>query len=141
MNGTENGQTADTGKGSQQNSESEYTASYQEQASDWARLAQQDPDAFEAMRAALLDEFIRNSPPHIQRRLEGIQWKVDLIRERAESPAEVLAGISEMMWESAEHLRQKHLELVDLCSGKKSDSSTVQKSAQILNFSQVSRKH
>ncbi len=141
MNGIENGQTAHTSRGSQRNSKSECATSYQEQASDWAQLAQQDPDAFEAMRAELLDEFIKNSPAHMQRRLEGIQWKVDLIRERAKSPAEVLAGISEMMWESAEHLRQKHLELVDLCSGKKSDTSAVQKSAQILDFSQANRGH
>jgi len=121
------------------NSGSEYTTSYQDRANDWAQLAQQDPDAFEEMRVELLDEFIKNSPTSIQKRLEGIQWKIDLIRQHADSSAEVLTEISKMMWESTQQLGQKQQDLLNLCTGKETDTISNLESAQILNFRQMTK--
>ncbi len=117
----------------------EQITSYQEQASDWAQLAQENPDAFEAMRIKLVDNFIKNSPESVQRRLKGMQWKIEHVRSKANSPAEALAAISEMMWESAQQLSEKQQDLLDLCTGKKSRVISARNSAKILNFRQVAK--
>jgi len=49
------------------NSRSGDTTNFQDKANDWAQLAQQDPEAFEAMRTELLQNFIQNSPANVQK--------------------------------------------------------------------------
>jgi len=116
------------------NNESGYSSSFQDKANDWAQLAQQDPEAFETMRSELLNEFIQSSPSRIQKQLEGVQWKIDHIRQRANSPEEALAEITTMMWEAAQQLGQRQQELLALCSGEEPTSTPSRQTAQILDF-------
>ncbi len=116
------------------NNKSGQITSFQDKANDWAQLAQQDPAAFETMRTELLNEFIQNSPSSIQKKLEGIQWKIEHVRRRADSPAEALAEITGMMWQSTQLLEKKQQDLLDLYTGKALTASPPQESAQILHF-------
>ncbi len=116
------------------NSEPGHITSFQDKASDWAQLARQDPQAFETMRTELLNEFIQNSPANQQRKLQGMQWKIELVRQRTNSPAEALAEITGMMWQSAQQLEKKQQDLLDVCAGKEFTPSPFRESAQILNF-------
>jgi hypothetical protein len=110
------------------------TISFQDKANDWAKLAQQDPEAFETMRAELLQDFIQNSPANIQKKLECMQWKIEHIRRRANTPAEALAEISSMMWQSTQQLGVKQQNLLDICTGQEAETTPSHESAQILPF-------
>lgn len=67
---------------------------------EWAALAQTDPAAFEARRSSLIEDFIQNSPNHLQRRLRGLQFRVDMERRRARTPMGACVRISGMMWDA-----------------------------------------
>lgn len=67
---------------------------------EWARLAEQDPEAFEARRREVLAGVIEGAPEPMRRRLEGLQWRVDRIRETAGTPLAACVRINEMMWDS-----------------------------------------
>jgi len=111
-----------------------HTTNFQEKASNWALLAQQDPHAFEIMRTELLNEFIQNSPASVQKKLKGVQWKIEHIRRRANSPAEALTAITGMMWQSTQQLGKKQQDLLDICTNKEVSTSATPQSAQILTF-------
>ncbi len=64
----------------------------------WVALADEDPDAFERMRSALIEDFIEQAPPERQLRLRGLQWRIDQERARAGSPLGACIRISRMMW-------------------------------------------
>lgn len=66
----------------------------------WARLAVVDPDAFEARRSRLVEDFISSVPPERQLRLRRLQWRIDQIRRRARTPLAACIHISRMMWDS-----------------------------------------
>ncbi len=67
---------------------------------DWARLAAEDPAAFEARRAAVIHQFIENTPHSRRERLRSLQWRIDRTRERASNPIAACVRISRMMWDS-----------------------------------------
>ena len=67
---------------------------------EWASLAQTDPAAFEQRRSCLIEDFIQNSPNHLQRRLRGLQFQVDMERRRARTPMGACVRISSMMWDA-----------------------------------------
>ncbi len=67
---------------------------------EWAALAQTDPAAFEERRSSLIEDFIQNSPNHLQRRLRGLQFRVDMERRRARTPMGACVRISGMMWDA-----------------------------------------
>ncbi len=66
----------------------------------WAGMAADDPDTFEAMRRAAIDEVIASAPESSQPRLRGLQWRIDQERRRARTPLAACIRISQMMWES-----------------------------------------
>lgn len=115
-------------------------ASYQERADDWARLAQQDPEAFEAMRLKLVDDYIKNAPSDIQKRLECMQWKIEHIRRQADNPTEAFTAITEMMWESTRKLGHTHNDLLDACGGKAPSVPPRRNFGNILNFKPAVRR-
>ena len=51
-----------------------------------ARLAKENPDAFEDKRKQLIQEVIDKSSPEIRRRMQGLQWQIDQIRSTADNP-------------------------------------------------------
>ncbi|HEB95007.1 MAG TPA: DUF3135 domain-containing protein [Sedimenticola thiotaurini] len=66
----------------------------------WARMAQDDPAGFEKMRLAAIEEVISRAPREHQRRLRGLQWRIDQERRLARTPLGACIRISRMMWES-----------------------------------------
>lgn len=67
---------------------------------EWKDLAVSNPDAFEALRLAWLDLEINSASPDHQPRLRGLQWQIDLIRQRyADDPSRSSSKIFDMMWD------------------------------------------
>jgi hypothetical protein len=66
---------------------------------DWCELASGDPDAFEAARSAVIEEFLTSVPNHSRERLRGLQWRIDTIRERSSNPMAACLDIYSMMWD------------------------------------------
>ncbi len=66
---------------------------------EWAALAKGDPDAFELRRTQCLREAITRAPNHAKRRLEGLQFQIDMIRRRAKHPLGACIKISNMMFD------------------------------------------
>lgn len=63
-------------------------------------LARTDPSAFEARRLALLEDFLGQFPQPEQRRLRGLQFRIDMERRRAHTPMAACLRLSAMMWDS-----------------------------------------
>ena len=66
---------------------------------DWCELASKDPDAFEAARRAVIEEFLSSVPGHSRDRMRGLQWRIDTIRDRSSNPMAACIDIYGMMWE------------------------------------------
>ena len=66
----------------------------------WAQLASSDEEAFESMRQKAIDDLIEGAPAEYQRRLRGLQWRVDQERRLAKSPVDSCMRISRLMWEN-----------------------------------------
>ncbi len=104
---------------------------------EWMALYQQDPEAFEQRRADLIQSAISRAPKHHQRRLNGLQFQVDMERRRTHSPLKCCLRVSALMWEKFDTLRANLNELSD----QQYNTATVQRSetqphnADILPFS------
>ena len=71
----------------------------------WAKLASTDPQKFEQLRQDKISAIIEKASSHRQKRLRGLQWRIDQIREQHKnSPTKACLAISELMWETFEHL-------------------------------------
>ena len=68
-------------------------------------LAQRDPEAFEQLRAELIDDFIRCSLKSHQHRLRGLQFVIDVRRRIAVNPMKALLDIQTMMYDSVLNLQ------------------------------------
>ncbi|MGE0383912.1 MAG: DUF3135 domain-containing protein [Gammaproteobacteria bacterium] len=66
----------------------------------WAALAKSDPEAFERQRTELLDAAIASAPEHMQRRLHGLQWRLDQIRSHSRTPMAACIRMSSQMWDN-----------------------------------------
>ena len=69
-------------------------------------IAKEDPEQLERLRDALTQQLIDNAPTHMHHRLNGLQFKIDLERERASSALSACITISEMMHESLHRLKE-----------------------------------
>ena len=65
----------------------------------WKTLSARDPVAFERLRQRVIDEEIRKAPERMQGRLRGLQWRIDVIRQRYRHPLVSCIKLYEMMWE------------------------------------------
>lgn len=73
-------------------------------------LARNDPDQLEALRKQLTSEVINGATGEARkRRLEGLQFRVDMERRRAATPLAATIRISEMM---AKSLAELHRSLI-----------------------------
>ena len=64
-------------------------------------MARNDPEGLETLRRTLTDAVISTASSEVaRRRLEGIQFRVDLERRRASTPLAATIRISEMMCRS-----------------------------------------
>jgi Protein of unknown function (DUF3135) len=67
---------------------------------EWAALAKSDPEAFEAKREKAIARFIEQASPHMQNRLRGLQWRIDMVRDRSTNPLSSCMQIFNQMWSS-----------------------------------------
>ena len=68
-------------------------------------LAQSNPEKLEALRKDMCEALINSAPPEKQRRLRGLQFQIDMEREKSTSPIGACIRISRMMHESFDELR------------------------------------
>lgn len=64
-----------------------------------AKLAQNDPEAFEAKRQEMIANLIDGAPEELRQRLVGFQWRIDMERQRCDNPLQACIRISNMMWD------------------------------------------
>ena len=70
------------------------------------KAAREDPAALESMRKSMIERLIESAPNEAaQRRLRGLQFRVDVERERAPNPMAACITLSRMMHESLAELR------------------------------------
>lgn len=65
-----------------------------------AHLAQNNPQAFEKLRTQLCQQMIMAAPAHLQKRLQGLQFRIDNERKLSGSPLGACIRLSQMMNES-----------------------------------------
>ena len=65
----------------------------------WARLAKEDPEAYEAMRKQMIQDVIDSTSPEVRRRMECLQWQIDQVRNTSPNPMASCLKISQMMWD------------------------------------------
>jgi hypothetical protein len=76
----------------------------------WAALARDHPEEFEQQRREAIAALIASSPAN-RRRLEGVQFRIDMERKLAHSPLKACLRVSEMMWDTFLELRTELAEL------------------------------
>jgi hypothetical protein len=70
------------------------------------RLASQEPEKLENLQKTWVNSVITNAPENFQRRLRGLQFQIDMERERASNPISSCIRISQMMHEGLANLRE-----------------------------------
>jgi len=73
---------------------------------DLAGLALKDPAKFEALRTKLCNDLINSAPKRLHRRLNGLQFTIDMERQKAKTPLAACIKLSQMMHESLAQLQQ-----------------------------------
>lgn len=67
---------------------------------EWATLAKTDPEAFAQRRAAVIEAVIVSAPVERQLRLRGLQWRIDMERQRCKNPMHACIHLFNKMWSS-----------------------------------------
>lgn len=96
---------------------------------EWARLAREDASSFEQRRQALIERTLGAAPADLQQRLRGLQFRIDMERERAGTALGAAIRLNSMMWSSVMDLREA-------CSGKAAGhaSQAERPSATLIRF-------
>jgi hypothetical protein len=84
------------------------------------RTAQEDPEAFEAMRLAAIEEVINRAREANRERLRRLQWRIDQERRLAKTPLSACIRLSRMMWRNVTGpggLQERFAELQRAISG------------------------
>ena len=100
----------------------------------WVDLARSDPEQFEVMRRAAINEFLESVSVERRLPLQRLQWRVDRVRERCTTPMAATIAISEMMWDAFYDLHDRCQDLFGDKAVKRSKHSVQAKSAKILPF-------
>ena len=90
---------------------------------DLVKMAKEDPEGLENLRKECIDEIINSANDEDQRRrLRGLQFKIDMEREKAKNPMAACIKLSQMMHDSFAKLRDLLKELqessVNIRNGK-----------------------
>lgn len=72
----------------------------------WARLARENPEAFERRREQEIRKLI-DARPDRRHRLEGLQFRIDAERKLARTPLKACLRISTLMWNSFYDLKDQ----------------------------------
>ena len=94
----------------------------------WARLAQEDPAEFERQREATLRATIAAAPSEHRQRLEGLQFRLDMERQRSESPLGSCVRLNSLMWAGFYRLRKQ----LNAAAGGLSPEDAARGSAEII---------
>jgi hypothetical protein len=73
----------------------------------WTKLAKEDPEAFERQREEILRALIASAPPAHRQRLEGLQFRLNVERERARTPLGACVRLNSLMWAGFHRLRKE----------------------------------
>lgn len=71
---------------------------------DLMNLALHEPDKLETLRKSWVEDTINRAPEPFQRRLRGLQFQIDMEREKASNPVSSCVRISQMMHEGLANL-------------------------------------
>ncbi len=71
-----------------------------------AKMAKENPEALEKLRREMCEQLISEAPMAYQRKLRGLQFKIDMERRRAKTPMASCIKLSQMMHESFTQLRE-----------------------------------
>lgn len=83
-----------------------------------SQLARDDPQAFETLRNELIADFLDRVPEECQRRLRGLQFRVDCLRRLSHTPLAALLKIQALMWDSFLKMDQELQKFVQCPRGK-----------------------
>ena len=98
-------------------------------------MARNDPKGLETLRRSLTDAVIEAASTEPRRkRLQGLQFRVDMERQRASSPLGATIRISEMMCKSLAELHKSMVEPYVGPDGRKEATGNPQASATVLGF-------
>ncbi|MCW8929131.1 MAG: DUF3135 domain-containing protein [Gammaproteobacteria bacterium] len=107
------------------------------------KMAENSPDQLEELRQKLCAQLIENAPEHYQKRLNGLQFQIDMERRKSNNPMHCCIKISEMMLDSYQELKTaiSSLDKAECESDEHSilpkykfASSVKQASAEIIDF-------
>ncbi len=101
----------------------------------WVKLAIEKPEQFEQLRQTLISELIASAPEVQLKKLRGLQWQIDMIREKKSNPLSVCIEINKMMWDSFITLNKKQEEILAPIKNK---TNPIKITADIIPF--VSKK-
>lgn len=99
----------------------------------WVKLARENPEEFERQRQIALRSSIESAPAEHRKRLEGLQFQIDMERQRSGSSLGACIKLNSMMWAGFFRLRK---ELNGLVEGTAvSDPQPAQKStAEVISL-------
>lgn len=108
----------------------------------WAQLARDNPAEFERRRRAFIEETIDAMPVEHHARLKGLQFRVDLERQRAKTPMGATIRLNSMMMDSFWELRQALQRLTDPdgAQARATQLELPRVPAQVLRFAPRARK-
>ena len=89
------------------------------------KLAKEDPLALEALRIQLCSQLIDNAPEHYQHRLQGLQFTIDMERQRSGSSYKTCLRISQMMNDALHDLSKVITNPEEFAREKKAESCEV----------------
>jgi hypothetical protein len=96
----------------------------------WANLAKEDPDAFENLRRHVINRAIHKIPSdQRQKRIQGLQWRIDSLRQTSKTPMAACLKLYDMMWDTV--LQENGL--LDCLQGQKPGKTDPQQ-AKVLQF-------
>lgn len=99
----------------------------------WLDLAMNDPEGFEQARTTAIQGFISSASSHSRQRLTGLQWRIDMIRQRSKTPMAACQAIYSMMWDQITGENGMVESLKSMANGH-FNASEPQLSARILPF-------
>lgn len=78
-------------------------------------LAQNHPEELEQIRIQLSQEILDDASPRLKQRLEGLNFRMEMERQRAKNPLQCCIRITALMHDSFDRMRMELTTLVEPC--------------------------
>ena len=89
-------------------------------------MARNDPKGLENLRQDLVERIINGAPTELaQKRLRGVQFRVDMERERAKTPLSATIRISELMCQSLAELQRRIVATTEIDPGDTNSAAKI----------------